>query len=138
MKENPEMLQIIFEENDNETDDSRVIFTIHSFCTLKFYCNLYAKKRGISIKYLRYSYKGKLMFLSDMADGTFKTLGFRDNDVIMVHLLSDSNKENMTDTSNQKHMVMTDKKNKVVWKKSSRGKAQIKLDKHTMTVEDLS
>ena len=31
---------------------------------------------------------------------------------------------------------MTNKKSKVAWKKSSRGKAQIKLDKHTMTVED--
>jgi hypothetical protein len=54
----------------------------------------------------------------------------------MVHLLSDSNKENMTNTSNQKHMVTTNKKNKTSWKKSSRGKAQIKLDKHAMTVED--
>ena len=53
MKENPEMLQIIFEENDNnETNDSRVIFAIHSRFRLKFYCNLYAKKRGISIRYL--------------------------------------------------------------------------------------
>ena len=53
MKENPEMLQIIFEENDNnETNDSRVIFAIHSHLYLKRYCNLYAKKRGISIKYL--------------------------------------------------------------------------------------
>ena len=64
------------------------------------------------------------------------TLGIRDNDVIMVHHQSDSNKENMTDTSSHKHNVTTDKKNKVAWKTSSRGKAQIKLDKHTMTVED--
>ena len=77
-----------------------------------------------------------MMLPSDMTDGTPETLGFRDNDVITVHHRSDSNKENMTDTSNQKHMVTTDKKNKVAWKKSSRGKAQIKLDKHTMTVED--
>ena len=135
MKENPEMLQIIFEEHDNETNDSRIIFTIHSRFHLKVYCKLYAKKRGISIKYLRFSYKGKLMFLSDMTDGTPETLGIRDNDVIMVHHQSDSNKENMTDTSNQKHMVTTDKKKKVAWKKCH-GKAQIKLDKHTMTVED--
>ncbi len=52
MKENPEMLQIVFEENDSETNDSRVIFTIHLLCKLKFYCNLYAKKRGISDKSL--------------------------------------------------------------------------------------
>ena len=32
--------------------------------------------------------------------------------------------------------MTTNKKSKVVWKKSSHGKAQIKLDKHTMTVED--
>jgi len=49
-----------------------------------------------------------MLFLSDMADGTFETLGIRDNDVIMVHHQSDFNKENMTDTSNQKHSVMTD------------------------------
>jgi hypothetical protein len=136
MNENAEMLQIIFEENDNETNDSRIIFAIHSLLQLKFYCKLYAKKRGISIKYLRFSHRGKMMFPSDTKGETPKTLGFRDNDVIMVHLLRDSNKENMTDTSNQKHMVMTNKKNKMAWKKSSRGKAQIKLDKHAMTVED--
>jgi len=77
-----------------------------------------------------------MLFLSDMTDGTPETLGIRDNDVIMAHHQSDSNKENMNDTSNQKHTVTTNKKNKVAWKKSSRGKAQIKLDKHTMTVED--
>ena len=48
-----------------------------------------------------------MMFLSDMTDGTPEILGIRVNDVIMVHLLSDSNKENMTDTSNQKHMATT-------------------------------
>ena len=100
MKENPEMLQIVFEENDSETNDSRVIFTIHSLCKLKFYCNLYAKKRGISDKSLRFSYKGKMMFPSNMGGETPTTLGIRDNDVIMVHHQSDSNKENMTDTSN--------------------------------------
>jgi hypothetical protein len=130
------MLQIVFEENDSETNDSRVIFTIHSLCTLKFYCNLYAKKRGISDKSLRFSYKGKMFFPSDMGGETPTTLGIRDNDVIMVHRQSDSNKENMTDISNQKHTVTSNKKSKVAWKKSSRGKAQIKLDKHTMTVED--
>ena len=31
---NAEILQIVFEENDNETNDSRVIFTTHSFCPL--------------------------------------------------------------------------------------------------------
>jgi hypothetical protein len=137
MKENLELLQIIFEENDyNETNIPRIIFTIHSLFQLKGYCNIYAKKRGISIKYLQFSYKGKMMFLSDMTDGTPETLGIRVNDVIMVYLQSDSNKENMTDTSNQKHRATTNKKNKMVWKKSSRGKAQIKLDKHTITVED--
>jgi hypothetical protein len=84
-KENAEMLQIVFEENDSETNDSRVIFTIHSLCTLKFYCNLYAKKRGISDKSLRFSYKGKMFFPSDMGGETPTTLGIRDNDVIMVH-----------------------------------------------------
>jgi len=59
MKENPEMLQIIVEENNNEVNDSRIIFTIHSRFRLKRYCNLYAKKRGISIRSLRFSYKGK-------------------------------------------------------------------------------
>jgi hypothetical protein len=161
MKENLELLQIIFEEkrwrviredgvcvrvrrgfgvfgvgDNNEANDSRIIFTIHSLFQLKGYCNLYAKKRGISIRLLRFSCKGKMLFLSDRRGGTPETLGIRDNDVITVHHQSDFNKENMTDTSNQKHMVMTDKKNKVAWKKSSRGKAQIKLDKHTMTVED--
>ena len=136
MKVNPEMLQIVFEENNNKTNYSRVIFTIHLLCTLKFYCNLYAKKRGISDKSLRFSYKGKMMFPSNMGGETPTTLGIRDNDVIMVHHQSDSNKENMTDTSSHKHNVTTDKKNKVAWKTSSRGKAQIKLDKHTMTVED--
>ena len=52
-KKNAEMLQIFFEENDNnEINESRVIFTIHSLSPLKFYCKLYAKKRGISIKLL--------------------------------------------------------------------------------------
>ena len=130
-------MQIIFEENDNnETNDSRVIFTIHSRFRLKRYCNLYSKKRGISIRSLRFSYKGKMLFPSDMTDGTPETLGILDNDVIMVHHQSDFNNENMTDTSNQKNTVTTDKKNKVAWKKSSCGMAQIKLDKHTMTVED--
>ena len=41
-----------------------------------------------------------MLFLSDMTDGTPETLGILDNDVIMVHHQSDSNKENMTDTSN--------------------------------------
>ena len=56
MKENLELLQIIFEENDNnETNIPIIIFTIHTLSPLKCYCNLYAKKRGISIKYLRFS-----------------------------------------------------------------------------------
>jgi len=77
-----------------------------------------------------------MMFPSNMGGETPTTLGIRDNDAIMVHRQSDSNKENMTDTSHQKHTVTTNKKSKVAWKKSSRGKVQIKLDKHTMTVED--
>ena len=117
LKENAEMLQIIFEENDNnEINESRILFTIHSRFQLKFYCYLYAKKCGISIRSLRFSHRGKMMFPSDMADGTSKTLDLRDNDVITVHLLSDPNKENMTDTSNQKHTVTTNNKNKVAWK----------------------
>ena len=74
MKENLELLQIIFEEkrwrvirkdgvcvqvgrgfgvgDNNEANDSRIIFTIHSLFQLKGYCNLYAKKRGISIRLL--------------------------------------------------------------------------------------
>ena len=64
-----------------------------------------------------------MMFPSDTRNESPDTLGIQDNDVIMVHYQSDSNKENMTDTSNQKHMVTTNKKNKVAWKKTSRGKA---------------
>ena len=103
MKENLEIFQIIFEENDNETNDSRVIFdAINSLCLLKCYCNLYAKKRRISDKLLRFSYKGKRMFSRDTRGETPKTWCIRDNDVIMVHHQCDSNRENMINTSNQK------------------------------------
>jgi hypothetical protein len=37
---------------------------------LKFYCKLYAKKLGISIKYLWFSHRGKMMFPSDTKSET--------------------------------------------------------------------
>merc|ERR1719401_1040603 len=60
--------------------------SIESSTTLKVLFNDYAKKRGGSLRSLRFSYRGKTLFLSSVGNKTPDQLNMKDQDVITVHV----------------------------------------------------
>ncbi|KAL3769625.1 hypothetical protein ACHAW5_008506 [Stephanodiscus triporus] len=138
--EDSDIVQIVFEENNNATDDSRVIISTFSGHPLKPLVKLYAKKRGVSVKSLQFSYKGKMIFMTDVMNKYLNTIGMQDHDVIMVHHESDSNKEIMVDNSNRQLQRKTKKKkkSKVVRNNESKlNKEKVKQDKPAIpSIED--
>ena len=142
------IVQIVFEENNTATTTTKtttatttttrtIIITTLSGYPLKPLINLYAEKRGVSVNSLRFSYKGKMIVLSD----TKNRRGMQDHDVIMVHHESDSNKDNTVGNSIQQHNKMTKKKKKIKVvrnnKSNANKKEQVKQDKPAIpSIED--
>merc|ERR1719401_543679 len=60
--------------------------SIGSSTTLKVLFNDYAKERGDSLRSLRFSYRGKTLFLSSVGNKTPDQLNMKDKDIITVHV----------------------------------------------------
>lgn len=129
-------IQLILVDGANK--DERNIFDIGSSTTLKVLFNDYAKKRGVSLRLLRFSYDGKTLFLSSVGNKTPDELRMRDQDVITVH---DSSSSEDTDVNNQKNKLnskKTKKLKKSTKKPKGKGKSgkQSKRVEHTKTLEE--
>jgi len=136
------LTQLIFVEDDNATDESRIIFIVQSDKELKKYIKYYAYKRGLPLRSLRFSHAGKRLLLSSVGHLPPKDLGMRDNDVIVVHdkhmpreaSSSVNNKENMADTSSKASLMKT-KKNTKAKKKSKVKKNLNQNEEHAVADE---
>jgi len=69
-------------------DDDRRTLSIGSSTNLKTLFNDYAKERGDSLRSLRFSFRGKTLFLSSVGNKTPDELNMKDQDVIGVHVTS--------------------------------------------------
>jgi hypothetical protein len=57
-------MQIIFMEDENENDDSRIILTVESDKHLKNWIKYYAYKQGVPLQLLHFFHAGKTLLLS--------------------------------------------------------------------------
>ena len=118
-----QQIKIILVDDSNEEE---LTFHIDSSTTLKSLFNDYAEKRGISLRMLRFSYADKTLFLSSAGHKTPEEMGMHDEDVIMVHDMSEKPEEETTkdDSSNDNKASPTkkgkSKKNKASNKKSKK------------------
>lgn len=76
-------IRLILECNGNGGE--RHTLSIGSSTTLKSLFNDYAKERGDSLRSLRFSYRGKALFLSSVGKKTPEQMDMKDQDVIIVH-----------------------------------------------------
>ena len=68
---------------DGTHEDERFEVSMHD--ALKSLFNDYAEKRGVSLRSLRFSYRGQTLFLSSVGRKSPEDLDMRDGDIIMVH-----------------------------------------------------
>ena len=126
-------IKLIMVDDANEAE--RHSFGIGSSATLKSLFNEYADKRAISLRSLRFSFAGKILFLSSAGHKTPEELGIQDQDVIKVHDTSkpresidddnDSNRTRLSTLSPISNKMSKDKRSK----KAKKGK-KIKSQKH--------
>jgi hypothetical protein len=110
MNMNGKVIQVIFVEKDANV--ARFGFSNDS---LKCEVKDYARNCGVSLKSLRFSFKGKHLFVSSLGrKTTFADLGIQDMDEIIVHDTSvtnnNNNKENVVNNPVQLHKGKTKKK----------------------------
>jgi len=115
-------------------------FDIPSSNILKSFFSDYAEKRSVSLRSLRFSYKGKTMFLSSVGNKSPEELNMQDHDVITVH---DTRHSASQETSSIAHEAseMIDKKNGALKKVQKRHKCKskkkrIQLQEPGMTLEE--
>eukprot|EP00579_Thalassiosira_antarctica_P012385 CAMPEP_0201913032 /NCGR_PEP_ID=MMETSP0903-20130614/3550_1 /ASSEMBLY_ACC=CAM_ASM_000552 /TAXON_ID=420261 /ORGANISM="Thalassiosira antarctica, Strain CCMP982" /LENGTH=485 /DNA_ID=CAMNT_0048448129 /DNA_START=39 /DNA_END=1496 /DNA_ORIENTATION=- len=77
-------MKLILEDGD-ATEGKRNEFHILPSTNLKAVFTDYAKKRGVSLRSLRFSFANQPLFLSQIGKKTPEDLGMRDQDVIVVH-----------------------------------------------------
>ena len=137
-KRNGKIMQIVFVKKDANTSRR---FAFSNDKLLRQHIEDYARKRGVSHKSLRFSHKGKLLFVSSLGRQTLADLGIQDMDEIIVHDTSISNssdKENEINNPVQLHKEIIKKKTKK--KKMNRTKKvkkqQIQRVEPVMTMED--
>ena len=102
------VMQVIFVEKDANV--ARFSFSNDIF---KYRVEDYVRNRGVSLKSLRFSYKGKPLFISSLGrQTTFADLGIQDLDEIVVTSITNnnSNKENVVNNPVQLHKGKTKKK----------------------------
>jgi hypothetical protein len=125
------VMQIIFVEKDANV--ARFAFSNDIF---KYRVEDYARNRVFSLKLLRFSFKGKHLFVSSLGRQTSVDLGVQDMDEIVVTSLTNnnSNKENVVNNPVQQHKGKTKKKKNNQTKNVK--KQQIQLAEPVMTTED--
>jgi hypothetical protein len=126
------LMQVVFLEKD--ASDARFAFPN---AIVKRRLELYASSRKVSLKSLRFSYKGKLLFISSLGQQSLADLGIQDKDEIIVHDTSisyNSDKENVINDPVQLHKDIIKKKKMNRTKKTK--KQQIQRVEPVMTMED--
>ena len=98
-------------------------FDIGSSTTLKSLFNDYADERGISLRQLRFSYGGSMLFLSSAGHKTPEEMHMTDGDVIKVHDMSAKSEkdESSSDDESASAKARTSPKKKKT-KKNGKGK----------------
>ena len=76
---NEKLMQVVFLEKD--ASDARFAFPNS---IVKRRLEFYASSRKVSLKSLRFSHKGKLLFVSSLGQQTLVDLGIQDKDEIIV------------------------------------------------------
>ena len=107
---NEKLMQVVFLEKD--ASNARFAFPNG---ILKRRLEIYACSRKVSLKSLRFTYKGKPLFVSSLGQKTFADLGIQDKDEIIVDDTSISNnidKENVINNPVQLHKEIIKKKTK--------------------------
>lgn len=111
---------------DDANEDDRQSFDIGSSTTLKALFNDYAEKRGISLRSLRFSFAGKMLFLSSAGHKTPEEFGMQDQDVIKVHDTSKHQESSDDDSHSSQTRCSTPlpikKKTKAKRSKKAKGK----------------
>jgi len=80
-------IRLAFVNNGDAEDNggSKYLLNLLSSLPLKPVFSNYAEQRGVSLRSLRFSYKDKTLFLSQIGKKTPEELCMQNNDVIMVH-----------------------------------------------------
>ncbi|KAL7535249.1 hypothetical protein ACHAXR_006377, partial [Thalassiosira sp. AJA248-18] len=94
---NDAVIQLVLAEDKDK--GQRDIFDIGSSTTLKTLFNDYAEKRGVSLRALRFSYRGNTLFLSSIGNKTPNEMEIQDQDVINVHDTRSACQESSNDSS---------------------------------------
>lgn len=126
-------LKLIFEDDANKGEH-------HSFddglsTELKLLFNNYADKCGISFQCLRFSYAGKMLFLSTAGHKTPEELGMQDHDVIKVHDTSLKHQESSDDESSSFSQKARTSSKKTKAKKSKGKKTKAKKQQQRQQAE---
>ena len=80
-KRNGKIMQIVFVKKDANTSRR---FAFSNDKLLQHHIEAYASSRKVSLKSLRFSHKGKLLFVSSLGQQTLVDLGIQDKDEIIV------------------------------------------------------
>ena len=133
---NEKLMQVVFLEKD--ASDARFAFPN---AIVKRRLEVYASSRKVSFKSLRFSHKGKLLFVSSLGQQTLADLGIQDMDEIIVHDTSISNncdKENVINNpvQLQKEIIKKKTKKKKMNRTKKVKKQQIQRVEPVMTIED--
>ena len=66
----------------DETSDESVEYTVFSSMLFKWLCRDYSRGENLSLKSTRFSFEGKLLFLSSAGKKTLQDLGLKDGSII--------------------------------------------------------
>ena len=66
----------------DETSDESVEYTVFSSMLFKWLCRDYSRGENLSLKSTRFSFEGKLLFLSSAGKKTLEDLGLKDGSII--------------------------------------------------------
>lgn len=124
-------------EDDNSNAETRHVLNIGSSTTLKTLFNDYAEKRGVSLRSLRFSYKGETLFLSSTGNRTPDELNMIDQDVITVRNMEVSQELNSTIPKKKKKQTAKQAKKHGNGAKKRKGKGNKKIQR-TVDVRDAS
>jgi hypothetical protein len=86
-------IKVILSNKDDGIDSQK---NISVSSTLKTLFNDYADECGVSLRSLRFSFNGGMLFLSTAGNKTAKALGIEDGDVIEVSTVNSTGKENQS------------------------------------------
>lgn len=131
------LIQLVLLDKTNGGEQS---FDVPSSLTLKNVFTDYAEKRDTSLRSLRFSFRGKPLFLSQCAKKCPDELGMKDQDIILVHDTTElSGEETKTNASGKDAKTSSDRakaKNRSAKKAKTRSRASKKQQDLVETTEE--